>query len=107
MPKNDEISVQELSEILEQDPATVLIDVREQDEFDDINLAGKLIPMSEIEDRYAEIPKDVPAYIYCRTGRRSRSAIDWLKTKGYDNLFNVTGGIIAWLNEVNPEGRSV
>jgi rhodanese-related sulfurtransferase len=102
----DEISVQELSEILEKDPATVLIDVREQDEFEDANLSGRLIPMSEIEDRYAEIPKDAPVvYIHCRSGKRSRTAIEFLKTKGYSNCVNVTGGILAWLNEVDPEGR--
>src|SRR4051812_11518948 len=102
----DEISVQELSEILEKDPKTVLIDVREQDEFDDVNLSGKLVPMSEFEDRYKEIPKDVPVYIYCRSGRRSRTAIEFLKAKGYGNCINVSGGILAWLNEVNPDGRS-
>ena len=106
MPMSDEISVLELSEILEQDPATPLIDVREQDEFEEVNLAGKLIPMSEFEDRWSEIPKDGTVYIYCRTGRRSRSAIEYLKSKGYGNCVNVTGGIMAWLNEVNPEGRA-
>jgi adenylyltransferase/sulfurtransferase len=103
---NDEISVQELSEILEKDPSTVLIDVREQEEFDDANLSGKLIPMSELEDRFSEIPKEGPVYVHCRSGKRSRTAIEFLKTKGYKNCFNVTGGILAWLNEINPEGRA-
>jgi rhodanese-related sulfurtransferase len=106
MPKNDEISVTELSEILEKDPSTPLIDVREQEEFDEVNLSGKLIPMSELESRWQEIPKEGPVYIHCRSGKRSRTAIEFLKTKGYANLYNVTGGIMAWLNEVNPEGRS-
>lgn len=106
MPMNDEISVTELSEILEKEPSTPLIDVREQEEFDEVNLSGKLIPMSEIETRWQEIPKDEPVYVHCRSGKRSRTAIEFLKTKGYTNLFNVTGGILAWLNEVNPEGRS-
>lgn len=105
MPPSDEISVSELSEILDQDPSTPLIDVREQDEFDEVNLSGTLIPMSEFEARWAEIPKDGPVYIYCRTGRRSRSAIEYLKSKGYTNCINVTGGIVAWMNEVNPDGR--
>lgn len=104
---NDEISVQELSEILEKDPSTPLIDVREQDEFDEVNLAGQLIPMSEIEDRFAEIPKEGPVYVHCRSGKRSRTAIEFLKSKGYGNCVNVTGGILAWLNEVNPDGRAV
>lgn len=106
MAMSDEISVSELSEILEQDPSTPLIDVREQDEFDEVNLSGTLIPMSEFEARWSEIPKEGPVYIYCRTGRRSRSAIEYLKSKGYSNCLNVTGGIVAWMNEVNPDGRA-
>jgi rhodanese-related sulfurtransferase len=102
---NDEISVQELSEILEKDPSTPLIDVREQEEFDEVNLSGQLIPMSEIEDRFAEIPKEGTVYIHCRSGKRSRTAIEFLKSKGYGNCVNVTGGILAWLNEVDPDGR--
>jgi rhodanese-related sulfurtransferase len=102
----DEVSVQELSEILQKNPVATLIDVREEDEFNDINLAGRLIPMSELENRYSEIPAEGSVYIYCRSGRRSRVAIEFLKTKGYSNCFNVTGGILAWLNEVDSEGRA-
>lgn len=102
---NDEISVLELSEILEKDPKTALIDVREQEEFDEVNLGGHLIPLSEFEARWQEVPKDQPVYIYCRSGRRSRTALEYLKKQGYTNGMNVTGGILAWLNEVNPNGR--
>ena len=102
---NDEISVLELSEILEKNPNTVLIDVREQAEFDEVNLSGKLIPLSEFEARWQEIPQEEPVYIYCRSGRRSRTALEFLKKQGYGNGFNVTGGILAWLNEINPDGR--
>jgi rhodanese-related sulfurtransferase len=105
MPKSDEISVQELQEVLEANPQATLIDVREQEEFDEVNLKARLIPLSKLEQRWAEIPKEGPAYIHCRSGKRSRTAIEFLKTKGYTNCFNVTGGILAWLNEVNPDGR--
>ena len=102
---NDEISVQELSEILEKNPETVLIDVREQEEFDEANLSGRLVPLSEFERRWQEIPKEPPVYIYCRSGRRSRTALEFLKKQGYTNGYNVTGGILAWQNEINPDGR--
>lgn len=102
---NDEISVLELSEILEKDPNTALIDVREQEEFDEVNLGGHLIPLSEFEQRWQEVPQDKPVYVYCRSGRRSRTALEFLKKQGYTNGMNVTGGILAWLNEVNPNGR--
>ena len=101
----DEISVLELSEILEKDPSITLIDVREQEEFDEVNLSGRLIPLSEFEKRWQEVPQDRPVYVYCRSGRRSRTALEFLKRQGYTNGFNVTGGILAWLNEINPEGR--
>jgi len=101
----DEISVQELSEILEKSPSTTLIDVREEEERQDVHIGGTLIPLGELEDRFQEIPKEGPVYLYCRSGRRSRIALEFLKSKGYENGFNVTGGILAWLNEVNPEGR--
>jgi len=102
---NDEISVLELSEILEKDPNTALFDVREQEEFDEVNISGKLIPLSEFETRWQEIPQDVPVYLYCRSGRRSRTALEFLKKQGYTNGFNVTGGILSWLNEIDPNGR--
>ena len=102
---NDEISVLELSEILEKEPKTALVDVREEEEFDEVNLGGQLVPLSEFEQRWQEVPKDTPVYIYCRSGRRSRTALEYLKKQGYTNGFNVTGGILAWLNEINPNGR--
>ena len=101
----DEISALELSEILEKKPDAALIDVREQEEFDEVNLKGTLIPLSEFEQRWSEVPKDVPVYIYCRSGRRSRTALEYLKKQGYTNGLNVTGGILAWLNEIDPNGR--
>ena len=102
---NDEISVTELSEILKKTPDSTLIDVREQSEFDEANLKGKLIPLTEFERRWQEVPRDRPVYIYCRSGRRSRTALEFLKKQGYVNGYNVTGGILAWFNEVNPDGR--
>lgn len=103
----DEVSVQELSEILAKNPSANLVDVREEDEVADVNLSPTLVmSLGEFEDRFKEIPKDGPVYLYCRSGRRSRIALEYLKTKGYDNCFNVTGGILAWQNEIDPEGRS-
>lgn len=103
---SDEISVQELSEILEKTPAASLIDVREEDEVRDVNLRpSQVIPLGELEDRFKEVPKEGPVYLYCRSGRRSRIALEFLKSKGYDNCFNVAGGILAWQNEIDPEGR--
>lgn len=101
----DEIDVHELKTILDSQPEAVLVDVREPDEFAEVNLSGKLVPLSELETRFAEIPKDKPVYLHCRSGKRSRTALEFLKTKGYSNCFNVAGGILSWQNEIDPDGR--
>ena len=101
----DEITVLELEEILAKDSTVPLIDVRQPEEFAEINLKGKLIPLGEIPQRFNEIPKEGPVYIHCRSGKRSRTAIEFLKGQGYSNCINIQGGILAWLELVNPEGR--
>lgn len=97
------ISVKELKKIIDSDKQYTLIDVREQAEYDVANMNGKLIPMSEITNRYAEISKDGKAIIHCRSGKRSADVIHWLEQNhGYTNLYNLEGGIIAWANEIDP-----
>lgn len=104
----DGISAQELSEVLQKAPKAYLVDVREEEEVREVHLTPTVvIPLGEFEDRYKELPKDQPVYLYCRSGRRSRIALEFLKTKGYDNGFNLEGGILAWQNEIDPEGRTV
>jgi rhodanese-related sulfurtransferase len=104
----DGISAQDLSDILQKTPKAYLVDVREEEEVREVNLTPTVvIPLGEFEERFKELPKDQPIYLYCRSGRRSRIALEFLKTKGYDNGFNLEGGILSWQNEIDPEGRTV
>lgn len=81
----------------------VLIDVREPDEYEICNLGGKLIPLGEIPSRHAEIPKDKLVVMQCRSGGRSGQAVQWLEGNfGYENLYNLAGGILAWSDEIDP-----
>jgi len=70
-----------------------ILDVREMDEYEagHINNA-KIIPLSQLRDRYEEIPEDVPVYIHCRSGQRSYNAVLTLQAKGYTQVFNISGG---------------
>jgi rhodanese-related sulfurtransferase len=75
----------------------VLIDVREQDEWDAGHIAGAtLIPSSQLQSRWQEIPTDKTVIVYCRSGNRSNVATDFLKQQGLTNVHNMTGGVIAW-----------
>src|SRR5690554_217979 len=80
----------------------ILLDVREPFELQISRLDGaRNIPMSEINARWQEIPRDQPVVVFCHTGVRSANLIAALREAGYDNLINLAGGIDAWSREVD------
>ncbi|MCB0167244.1 MAG: rhodanese-like domain-containing protein [Anaerolineae bacterium] len=82
---------------VQDNPDVVLIDVREQWEYDQGHIPGvTLIPMGEVSNRLSEIPKDKTVILSCRSGNRSGQVTDFLRNNGYDNVHNMTGGIVAW-----------
>ncbi len=92
--KND-INCPELREKLKNNEV-FLIDVREAYEYENENIGGVNIPMSELPNRVSEIPKDRPVVIYCRSGARGYSVISFLEDNfGYTNLQNLSGGILT------------
>lgn len=98
----NEVSVLELKNKLDNEEDFILIDVRNPDEFEYCNIQGKLIPMSQIPERYSEIPKDKAVVIYCHHGSRSKKVIQWLQDNfDYKNLYNLEGGIHAWSCEID------
>jgi rhodanese-related sulfurtransferase len=83
----------------------VFIDVREAYELDEAAYDipnVKHIPLGEIQTRMNEVPKDVNVIIGCRSGGRSMNACSFLSSQGYTNLFNLTGGIMGWINHGLP-----
>lgn len=75
----------------------VLIDVRERSEYEQVRIPGSiLIPLAELPGRMSEIPADQDVYVHCRVGGRSARAVDYLRTFGRPNSYNVSGGIDAW-----------
>ena len=77
-----------------------LVDVRERDEiaqlaFDVPQLI--IMPLSELEQRYAELPKDRPLILACQNGSRSLRATYYLMNKGYTNVTNMKFGMERWV----------
>ena len=97
-----EISVQELKEKMDQGEPFKLIDVREPDEADICEIGGELIPMGTIMDRVEDLPKDRPLVVHCRSGKRSGKIVEKLEEQGFDNAYNLKGGILAWSDEIDP-----
>ena len=98
----EQITPQEAKEIMDSGEEHIILDTREQDEFDEGHIKGAiLIPYTEIENKAEEMlpDKDVQILVYCRSGRRSKIASESLAKLGYTNVKEF-GGIIDWPYEV-------
>jgi len=81
-----------------------LIDVREPSEYKIVQIGGELIPLSSVSEHAEEIPRDMDVVLHCKVGVRSLKAIRELEEKfGFDNLYNLRGGILAYIDQVQPE----
>lgn len=96
------ITVQELKTKRDANEDFQLIDVREPYEIDICTISGTSIPMGEIMARHEEISKDKMVIVHCRSGKRSAAVIDSLERNfGFSNLYNLTGGITAYAQEID------
>lgn len=93
------LNASELQNALEKEKDFVLVDVRTPDEHEAGHLSGSLLVPLDTIDRNAEnvlTDKDKKLFVYCRTGRRSAEAVGKLRSMGYTNVYDVSGGITAW-----------
>ena len=100
-----EIAPGELAERLDDGASITLVDVREAYERDIADLPdhGQLhIPIAELPARFSEVPKDEDVVLYCRSGSRSGWAVEFLRGQGWENVLNLSGGVLGWREEVDP-----
>lgn len=103
MNEINEITVTELKRLLDSGENLQIIDVREPLEYEICNMGGTLIPLSTLEQNIDKIKKDIPVVVHCRSGKRSAMAVKKLKIQyGFKNTMNLSGGIIAWAQEIDP-----
>ena len=93
----------ELAAHLQAGNAPVLLDVREPWEWDVCHLPGAiLIPMGELPTRLQELNKAAETVVICHHGVRSYHAARYLETVGFGDVVNLSGGVAAWADEVDP-----
>ena len=98
----EQITPEEAKKIMDSGEEHIILDTREQDEFDEGHIPGAiLIPYTEIENKAEEMlpDKDKLILVYCRSGRRSKNAAAMLAKMGYTNVKEF-GGINDWPYEV-------
>ncbi|QIP14606.1 molybdopterin-synthase adenylyltransferase MoeB [Spirosoma aureum] len=88
-----ELSVAALMDWLERVDKPLLLDVREPHEYERKNLGGILFPLSTLLQHPECVPTDRPVVIHCQSGGRSRKAVAFLQQKGFQNVYNLTGGL--------------
>ena len=96
------ISPKDLKHLIDSKADFQLIDVREEHEYNEANLNGLLIPMGTVMNRLDEISKEKQVVVHCRSGARSGAIVNALEAQGYTNLYNLQGGILAYINEFGP-----
>ena len=104
-PAVPEITVTELKSRLDSGDVPVLVDVREPFEAEIADLPDhgqKRIPTGEFPQRIEELDRGSELVMYCRSGSRSEWAAAVLLESGYERVWNLKGGVLAWREEVDP-----
>ena len=101
--KTDEMTVLELKERMDRgDPPTV-IDVREPHEHQICSIPGAtLIPLAQLPSKLAELDPSTEVVVHCRSGGRSSKAVAFMREKGFTQAKNLKGGVLAWVDQVDP-----
>jgi sulfur-carrier protein adenylyltransferase/sulfurtransferase len=98
-----EIGPAELQQRLTSGAPPVVLDVRESWECAIVRLPDTVhIPLGEVPERWRELDPNAALVVMCHSGGRSRRAAEFLQSKGFAKVTNLTGGIDAWTREIDP-----
>jgi sulfur-carrier protein adenylyltransferase/sulfurtransferase len=98
-----DMSVGELKALIAAGRVPAILDVRESFEAELCSIPGALlIPLGELPRRLDELDPEAELVVYCKSGSRSARAVSILREKGFKQARNLTGGILAWIDEVDP-----
>ncbi len=97
------VSPKEVKSLLDQRAAFTLLDVREPYEYQICRIPGSLpIPLGELPKRLSELDRNSDIVCQCKSGGRSQKAMDLLLQNGFTRVRNMSGGILAWSDQVDP-----
>ena len=97
-----QMHVEDLKQRLDAKDDVVVLDVRDQDEYNRANIGGTPIPLNDLPKRLGELDPSKETVVHCRGGGRSTKAVEYLQTQGFKNVKNLAGGILAWAEKIDP-----
>ena len=99
----DALTSRELKAELDRGDQVVIVDVREPQEYQINRVPGSiLIPLGDLPKRYVELDPNANIVTQCKSGMRSAKAQDFLRSKGFTRVRNLTGGVLGWVDQVDP-----
>jgi adenylyltransferase/sulfurtransferase len=105
-PRGDDVSVEELKAAIDRRDPVWLVDVREPHEAEICRIPGaRLVPLGQLPARLGELPAGPGApeiIVHCKMGGRSAKAAAVLKSHGFERVRNLEGGILAWIDRIDP-----
>ena len=101
--QDDDTSVEELKTRIDQDDGVFILDVREPQEFEICRIPNStLIPLGDLPQRLSELEGKNEMVVHCKSGVRSARAVKLLREVGFSQAKNLQGGILAWIDKVDP-----
>jgi molybdopterin/thiamine biosynthesis adenylyltransferase/rhodanese-related sulfurtransferase len=104
--RDSTISVRQLKSMMDEGENFLLVDVREPNEYEIVSIPGSvLIPKGEIlsGEALGRLPQDRQVVLHCKTGARSAECLAVVKGAGFSDAVHVGGGVVAWVNQIEPE----
>jgi rhodanese-related sulfurtransferase len=97
-----DISVEQLASLRESGADFVLVDVRNDNEIAICEIGGRQIPLPQFEERISELDAQDHVVVHCHVGLRGAAAVGALRAAGFENAWNLQGGIRAWIQRIDP-----
>ncbi len=97
-----DITAEQLVSMRDSDDQVVLIDVREESEYATVNIGGRLVPLATLGEQIDQLDRTATTVVHCRGGLRGAQAVEQLRNSGFSNAWNLNGGIMAWIDKVDP-----
>jgi adenylyltransferase/sulfurtransferase len=98
-----EITAVDLKRRLDRGDQLTIVDVREPNEYQINRIPGsRLIPLGDVPRRYQELDPDDEIVVNCKMGSRSAKAADFLRSVGFKRVLNLKGGVLDWVDKVDP-----
>lgn len=97
-----DVTVEDLAQLRNAGEEFVLLDVREPNEYETVNIGGRLMPLATLAEHLDELDRSSRIVAHCRSGHRSAKAVALLRESGFEDAWSLNGGLMNWIDRIDP-----